>query len=100
MRKIFTLTLNTVITVCFTIVFVYIFTSLWQYRLILGAVIFVSIYIGTLVWVAIIARARLVEQVLRMERYRYREEIPLGYNPPVPTKRASREKYYPEGEEF
>lgn len=77
-RPSYLLTLCTILVVCLTILFVYILSVLWLYRELIAAVMLVFLLSSGVVWVAVSARARLVEQVLRLERYRYKEEMPLA----------------------
>ncbi len=75
--RIFVLFLLTVLVVCLTIIFVYTSLILWPYREALAILTFLTLMSSFLTWVWVTARAKLVEQVLRLARIRYNEEIPL-----------------------
>ena len=75
--RVYILTLVTILLVCLTIIFVYTSLILWPYRELLAIISFLSIVCSFLTWVWVTARAKLVEQVLRLARIRYHEEIPL-----------------------
>lgn len=59
--------------VCVTILYAFLFVSLWAYRELVGASLLALIVAIVVVWL----RGRLNEQQLRQVRYRYGEEIPL-----------------------
>jgi len=63
--------------VCLTVVYVFLFVSLWAYKELVGASLLLLV-VGTItavVWVRL--RGRLIEQQLRQVRYHHHEEIPL-----------------------
>ncbi len=65
------------LALCLTIVYSFLFLSLWQYRTYVGLTLLVVIVFVIVVPVWVHMRGKLNEQQLRHERFRYREEIPL-----------------------
>jgi hypothetical protein len=61
--------------VCATILYVFLFISLWRYKELVG----VSLLLVLVVVVGVYLRGRLVEQRLRQVRYHHHTEIPLDW---------------------
>lgn len=62
--------------VCITILYSFLFLSLWSYREYVG----LSLLAVIVVSVAVFLRGRLTEQNVRMLRYRQNEETPIDQN--------------------
>ncbi len=65
------------ITTCFTILYVFLFLSLWEYRQYVGLSLMAVLLGAFVLWRIVDARGKLTEQEVRRERYRQHEEIPL-----------------------
>ncbi len=63
--------------VCLTILCIYLLNVLWEYRQVIAAAMLLFLFTTGGLWIAVTARAKLVEQVLRLERVHYKEEMPL-----------------------
>ncbi len=63
----------TIIVMCLTVIYSFLFISLWPYREWVGG----SLIVALLLWAGTHMRGKLNEQDLRWTRIRHHEEIPL-----------------------
>jgi cell division protein FtsW (lipid II flippase) len=75
-EKKFVLVVMALVVVCLTVLYSLLFLSLWPYRQWIGMSLLVLLALGVSVWL----RGRLVEQDVRLVRYRHQEETPLDPN--------------------
>jgi hypothetical protein len=61
------------VAVCITVMYVFLFIALWDYRQFVGLSLLAVILLAGLIFL----RGRLTEQELRVVRYRHHEETPL-----------------------
>ena len=66
-----------VLVLCLTILYSFLFVSLWAYKELVGMSLLVVIVSVVVMWRVVDAKGKLNEQRLRQQRFRYREEIPL-----------------------
>ena len=71
-----TLILVSVIVVCGTVLYSFLFLALWDYRQWIG----LSLLAAIIATIAVFLRGKLTEQDLRHSRYRHHEETPLDRN--------------------
>ncbi|GEM_PF-2054949 len=72
-EKKFVLVVIALVVLCLTVLYSFLFLSLWPYRQWIGLSLLVLLALGVGVWL----RGRLVEQDVRLVRYRHQEETPL-----------------------
>jgi hypothetical protein len=72
-EKKFLLVVAAVVVLCVTVVYAFLFISLWSYREWVGASLLALVVLSVVVWMC----GKLNEQALRRVRYRYHEETPL-----------------------
>jgi len=65
------------LAVCITVLYSFLFLSLWQYRTYVGVTLLAVIVLLVVVPVWVHMRGKLNEQELRHRRYRFQEEIPF-----------------------
>jgi hypothetical protein len=65
------------IVLCVTILYVFLFLSLWPYRIYVGTSLLGLISFVVVLWRVVDARGKINEQELRHQRYRHQEETPL-----------------------
>ncbi len=61
------------VALCITVLYVFLFIALWDYRQFVGLSLLAVILLAALIFL----RGRLTEQELRVVRYRHHEETPL-----------------------
>ena len=74
--KKFALLIVGTLAVCLTVLYSFLFIALWDYRQFVGLSLLGVVFV--VAWV--FARGRLVEQDLRVARFRHHEETPLDRN--------------------
>jgi hypothetical protein len=72
-EKKFLLVVAAVVMICLTVVYAFLFISLWPYRQWVGASLLAVVVLAAVVWMS----GKLNEQALRRVRYRHHEETPL-----------------------
>jgi len=72
-EKKFVLVVVAVVVLCFTVMYGFLFISLWPYRQWVGASLLAVLVLAAVVWMC----GKLNEQALRRVRYRHQEETPL-----------------------
>jgi hypothetical protein len=65
------------IVLCVTVLYAFLFVSLWPYRTSVGLSLLGLMCFTVVLWRVVDARGKLNEQELRQRRYRHQEETPL-----------------------
>jgi hypothetical protein len=73
------LTLCVIALMCVTILYAFLFLSLWEYRTTVGFSLLGLIGFTVVLWRIVDAQGKLNEQELRRLRYRHQEETPLDW---------------------
>jgi len=66
-----------VLALCITILYSFLFLSLWAYKELVGASLLAVIVFVVVMWRVVDAKGKLTEQGLRHRRFKYHEELPL-----------------------